>query len=135
MGLLDEVVKHVAAQGGGDPSHAAMANAVMGMLTNQSGGGLASVVQALQSKGLGDVVNSWVGTGTNRTISPDQLHNALGADQIARLGQQAGLSPDVAKAALAVVLPLVIDKLTPGGRIPQQSSLLGEGLDLLKKFT
>jgi uncharacterized protein YidB (DUF937 family) len=135
MGLLDEVLNHVQTQGGGNDSNAAMANAVLGMLGGQggAGGGLPDLISSLQANGLGDAVNSWVSTGPNQAVSPDRLRSALGADQIARLAQQAGLSPEAAKSVLAVVLPLVVDKLTPGGQVPQQS-MLADGLGILKKL-
>ncbi len=134
MGLLDEVLNHVSAQTGADPAHAAMAKAVLGMLTSQGPGGMQNVLQSLQAKGLGDVVQSWIGTGANLPISPDQIHAALGADTLQQLGQKAGLPPDVTRTVLATVLPLVVDKLTPGGQMPT-ANVLAEGLGgLLKKF-
>jgi uncharacterized protein YidB (DUF937 family) len=110
-----------------------MAQAVIGMLGSQGPGGLQSMVQSFQSKGLGGVVQSWIGQGANQPITPDQLHSVLGSDMIQQLGQKAGLSPDATKTILATVLPLVVDKLTPNGTMPQPS-LLQEGLGLLKKL-
>jgi uncharacterized protein YidB (DUF937 family) len=133
MGLLDEVVSHVSAQSGTDASHAAMAQAVVALLARQDSGGPPGMLQSFQSKGLGDAVSSWVGTTGNQAVSPDQVHAALGADTIAQLAQKAGLSPEMAKTVLATVLPLVIDKLTPQGQVPQEN-LLSEGLGLLRKF-
>ena len=133
MGLLDEIVSHVSAQAGADASHAAMAQAVVGMLSSQGPGGLQNILQSFQAKGLGDVVQSWIGNGPNQPITPDQVHAALGPDVVEQLAQKAGLPPGAAKTALAVVLPLVVDKLTPGGQIPQ-GSVLAQGADLLKKF-
>jgi uncharacterized protein YidB (DUF937 family) len=133
MGVLDDVLQHVASQTGGDPTHSAMAGAVVSMLTQQGSGGLPSLVQSFQSQGLGDVMSSWIASGPNQTIAPDQVHAALGADRVAQLAQQVGVSPQVAQATLAIVLPLLIDKMTSSGSLPRQS-VLGEGLDILKKF-
>src|SRR5215470_11153347 len=85
MGVLDEVLQHVATQTGGDASHSAMAGAVLSMLTAQDSGGLPSLVQSFQSNGLGDVVGSWIANGPNQSISPDQIHAGLGADRVAQL--------------------------------------------------
>src|SRR5262249_38450101 len=133
MGVLDEVMQHVEAQTGGDTSHSAMASAVLSMLTDQGSGGLPSLVQSFQSRGMGDVIGSWIATGPNQPISPDQVHAALGPDRVAELGQRIGVSPEVAGTVLATVLPLLVDKLTAGGSMPRES-MLGEGLGILRKF-
>jgi uncharacterized protein YidB (DUF937 family) len=135
MGVLDDLVKQVASDTGGGASHAAMASAVLGMLNSQGSGGLPALVQSFQSQGLGDMVSKWISTGPNPPVSPDQVHAALGAEKVQQLAQQAGVSPDMAKTLLAAVLPILVDKLTPGGTMQSHQSLLGEGLGLLaKKF-
>ena len=57
-------------------------------------GGLGDLLKQLQQSGHGETANSWVGTGANKPISPGDLANALGADQINRLASQSGLSKD-----------------------------------------
>ena len=142
MGLFDELGKAVGnavsggAAGGGQ---AALMQALAGML---SGGGLQQLVQGFQQKGLGDVVGSWVGTGNNLPISPDQVTQALGSDTVSKLAAQAGLDPKAAAGHLSGMLPGLVDHLTPGGALPDASALQGslQGLlqggvgDLLKKF-
>jgi uncharacterized protein YidB (DUF937 family) len=143
MGLLDELLAAgaaAAARGGvgnaaggvGAPPHADVASAVLDMLGSQQGGGLAGLTQLFQQKGLGDVMSSWVGTGQNLPISQDQVQHALGGDMLTQLSQKLGISPAVAASALTVVLPMVVDKLTPHGSIPQQHSLLQDGIAILQ---
>jgi uncharacterized protein YidB (DUF937 family) len=55
-------------------------------------GGLNDVLKQLQQAGQGDVAKSWVGTGPNKAISPDDLASALGADQVNALSAHSGLS-------------------------------------------
>ena len=45
-------------------------------------GSVASAIwsRSFQQGGLGDVVDSWVGTGQNLPVSPDQLGGVLGDD-------------------------------------------------------
>jgi uncharacterized protein YidB (DUF937 family) len=38
---------------------------------NSSAGGLAGIVQAFQKNRLGDIVNSWVGTGKNMPVTSE----------------------------------------------------------------
>ena len=45
-------------------------------------GGLGDLLKQLQQSGHGETANSWVGNGPNKPISPGDLANALGADQI-----------------------------------------------------
>jgi uncharacterized protein YidB (DUF937 family) len=131
MGILDDLVKQAASAAGGSPEHSAMATAVLGMLNSQGSGGLQGLVQSFHDKGLGDIASSWVGTGQNLPVTPDQVHSALGGDAVQRLARQAGVPPGTATALLAAVLPVLVDRLTPGGQMPQ-SSLLAEGMNLLK---
>ncbi len=82
-------------------------------------GGIGGLVAALTKGGLGDVVNSWVGTGANLPVSPDGLQNALGHDRLSQVAAQAGIPADSIASVLSGVLPGIVDKLTPDGKIPE----------------
>jgi uncharacterized protein YidB (DUF937 family) len=86
---------------------------------------LAAIVQGFAKNGLGDVASSWVGKGANLPISPDQLQKGLGEGHVKQLAQSAGLSEGAAASALAALLPSVIDRLTPDGKVPQAEQLDG----------
>ena len=73
-------------------------------------------------------MNSRVGTGQNQQISPDQVQHVLGTEQIQQLPTQAGISPEAASSKLAELVPMIMDKLIPKGRVPAQR----DGDDLLK---
>jgi uncharacterized protein YidB (DUF937 family) len=87
------------------------------------GGGLNDLVKQFQQRGLGDAANSWVGTGPNKAVAPNDLANALGADQINALMAHSGLSRDDLLEGLSQNLPQVVDQLTPEGRMPQEISI------------
>lgn len=129
MGLLDSAMS---ALGGasGNGGNKAMLDAVMQLLSNQ--GGLAGLVQAFQDKGLGELIASWIGSGRNLPISPEQLKNVLGGSQLGQIAGQLGMNESQAAGGLADLLPQVIDKLTPDGQMPQGDDLLAQGLTLLK---
>ena len=68
-------------------------------------------------------MNSWIGPGQNQPIAPDQLHQALGPDAVNNLSRLTGLPADQLVSELSRVLPGVVDKLTPQGRIPDQAEM------------
>jgi uncharacterized protein YidB (DUF937 family) len=86
-------------------------------------GGLGGLLDKLQKGGLGNVTNSWVGSGQNQPVPPGQLGPALGSDLIKALAQRSGLSEEELTKQLSQVLPSVVDKLTPAGRLPTLSEL------------
>jgi uncharacterized protein YidB (DUF937 family) len=86
-------------------------------------GGLGGLLNKLQQGGLGNVTNSWVGSGQNQPVSPSQLGSALGPNIIKTLAQQSGLSEDEITKQLSQLLPGVVDKLTPNGRLPTGAEL------------
>ncbi len=92
-----------------------IAGALGGLLGNNEGGlDLGSLVSGLSENGLGEVVGSWLGSGENASISPDQITDLLGSDKISEFASSLGLSEESAKGALADALPQVVDQATSG---------------------
>jgi len=119
MGLFTTLAEMVVTGfGNPDSTQAKLASAVVKRFQTNEGGGLTAVLQQLEAKGLGQVAQSWVGTGANQPITPDQLKNALGADWIQQLAARVGVSPDVISSHLSEILPKIVDRLTPDGRVP-----------------
>ena len=133
MGLIDQVIGKVGGALSGKTSESSpLLSGLLEMLgTGGSGGGLAGLVKTFQAKGLGDIVNSWVGTGSNLPISPTQIQDALSGASLNQLAEKAGLSPQDASAKLAEMLPKAVDTLTPQGRLPEGGAL-EQALSLLK---
>ena len=132
MGLLDGLAGKVfESLGLGSGGNAQLLNAVISMLTNKQAGGLSGMVEAFQQKGLGDLMSSWISTGKNLPISPEQLRNGIGEERLRSLAQHAGVSEESASSQLSDLLPGLIDKLTPDGKLPD-SSILEKGLEMLK---
>jgi uncharacterized protein YidB (DUF937 family) len=84
-----------------------------------SKGGVEGLVTSLRAGGLGGVVDSWVSTGTNVPVEPQQLGAALGPDTVNQLSVTTGLSIETLLPLLAAFLPMIIDHLTPNGQVPQ----------------
>ena len=101
-------------------------------LLNSREGGLSGLAAAFQQKGLGDIVSSWIGTGQNLPVSSDQIQQVLGNDQIQAFAEKVGISTGEAGPKLAEFLPGIVDKLTPGGQLPQGGDLMSTGMGFLK---
>lgn len=130
MGLFDELVGAVTG-GAGQGEQSNLLNNVIGMLGQNDSGGLASVIAQFKNGGLGHIVDSWVGTGSNLPVSAEQLQQVLGSERLAQMARQAGLSTENLTQQLTQLLPQVIDKLTPNGAVPE-ANILEQGLNLLR---
>jgi uncharacterized protein YidB (DUF937 family) len=80
--------------------------------------GLGGLVDRFKQNGQGGKAESWVKTGPNEAISPEQLERAIGPDVLDTLVKQTGLSRDELLARLSRTLPDAVDKYTPEGTIP-----------------
>jgi uncharacterized protein YidB (DUF937 family) len=109
MGLFDGLLGGIVGAG--------MVSVVSGIIEKH--GGLQGVVSEFEKNGLGPTVKSWVGTGPNQPISPEDLHRALGPDLLQQLSEKSGLSVAELTQKLSQILPQAVDTLTPGGSIPQ----------------
>ena len=133
MGLLDRVTGALGGAGGNGGGANPLLGIVMQMLSNNGqSGGLAGLAKAFQDKGMGDQMASWISTGQNLPISPDQIKAVLGGGQLGQIASQLGMNEQQAAGGLADMLPQVIDKLTPNGQVPQENDLMAQGLELLK---
>lgn len=130
-------------QGGGGGAGGGLAGMLGGMLGQAGGGagggaggaggvdfgGLAGLVEKMTQGGMGDIAKSWVSTGQNLPISPDQLSQLLGGDRVGALAGQLGMNQGDLLGQMSQMLPQVVDRLTPQGSIPQGDigAMLGSG--------
>jgi uncharacterized protein YidB (DUF937 family) len=126
LGLLASgaLFKSGGAQGGGTQSPATTpqqppaSDGLGGLL-----GGLGGLLEKFQQGGHGSVINSWIGSGQNQPVQPGQLGTVLGPNIIKMLAQSSGLSEEELTKQLSQLLPGVVDKLTPNGRMPTLAEL------------
>ena len=136
MGLCDSLLG-TASSG----QHSAIGNTLLSLLASESGragtsdnqtesrspaaisGGLNELVQRFERGGLGDVIGSWIGSGPNQRIGPDQLHQAIGPETIERLSEKTGIGKGELLPLIAQVLPSIIDRLTPNQRVPDEGEI------------
>jgi uncharacterized protein YidB (DUF937 family) len=136
MSLLSQVIGGVLGGAGGGSS-SPLQNVLMDMLAGdrqggtagmgglgaQGGGGQADLVAGFRQAGLGHVADSWVGTGPNHPVSPDQLRNVLGEDRVRDMADQAGMDQSSLLSQLAQHLPRAVDGMTPNGRLPDEGTV------------
>lgn len=123
MGLFNDVVSLIGKKLGGDSQQNSLIEQAMAMINNPETGGISGLIEKFQKNGLGEVVSSWIGTGANQPVSADQISGALGKESITEIAGKVGVSENQISDSLASILPQIIDKLTPDGKIPEGSIL------------
>ena len=124
MDLMDSLKSAL----GGDQKNNDLLSTVIELLGGK--GGVNNLIGQFASNGLGDIINSWVGTGNNLPISPEQIKSALGQDKISNLASKLGMDQGALTSQLSNLLPDVVDKLTPEGKVSEED-ILGKGMDML----
>lgn len=124
MGLLDGILGGLT--GGQQQGDNPLIQIAMQMLSGngQNSGGLGGLIDAFQKAGLGQQMDSWIGTGQNLPIGADQISNVLGSDKIKDIAAQLGMSHGDVSGGLADMLPQLIDKITPNGQVPGDTGSL-----------
>ncbi|WP_336768862.1 YidB family protein [Pantoea endophytica] len=133
MGLLDDLVGSLGnSNGSGQGNQMQQLMAIWNWVQEQ--GGVEVLLQKFQQGGLGQVLNSWLGSGSNMSIDGGEIQNALGNDQLQSLADKLDTDVHGASGTLAALLPQVIDKLSPQGHIKTSNTQdLGSMVDGLFK--
>lgn len=124
MGLFDSIASAIGNQAGAaSGTQENLLESVMGMLNHPDVGGLSGLVQKLSQGGLGEQVASWVSTGQNQPVSAAQMQALLDSTGLQDIAAQFGFNAADAASQLSILLPQVIDKLTPHGQVPAESDM------------
>jgi uncharacterized protein YidB (DUF937 family) len=126
MGLLDQVggaLGGALSGAGGGGTKAILLQQLVAMLSKP--GALQNLTGAFQNAGLGNILQSWLGSGANLPIDASQITKVLGAGTVGDLAQKAGISEGETASTLSSLLPQVIDKISPGGSAPSEGQLGG----------
>jgi len=113
MGLFDNLAGALGSNAGA---------AIGDLLKDQDLGGL---VERFDKAGLGEIAGSWVSKGANLDISADQIQAVLGSGPVAQMAERLGVDPAQAADQIARLLPQVVDRLTPDGKLPGGGGLGG----------
>ena len=117
---MDDLVKSVSDQAGGVATAAGLDPAALAGLQGalQQEGGIDGLMAKLRDGGLGGQVDSWVSSGDNQPVQPEQLRQALGPDTVQRLSSGSGIDIMKLLPLLAAFLPQIVNMLTPDGKVP-----------------
>lgn len=144
MGLLDSVIGGL--MGGNAGASSPMGNILSSLLTGGQGGnaglggalggvlgggggaagglgGLGGLLSQFEQAGLGHVAQSWVGNGPNQPVSPQQLNDVFGDQQVQSMANQAGMQPHDFLSQLSQHLPHAVNGVTPNGQLPDEGSV------------
>jgi uncharacterized protein YidB (DUF937 family) len=141
-GGLGDLLGQVLGQGQGGPAMRAGPSGgglddLLGQILGGAGGGAAAgglggLLEQMRRAGFGDQADSWVQRGPNLPIAPDALEQIFGRQGMSEIARHAGLSEDEARTGLSELLPEVVDRVTPEGRMPDLDAL-SSGVDELAK--
>ena len=98
MGIVGQLLN----QGGGGPSSNILGSLLGGGAQGQTGeaqaggaapaaGGMAGMLETLAANGMGEHVSSWLSNNPNLPINPQQIHDALGSEQVQQMAASSGL--------------------------------------------
>ena len=87
------------------------------------GGGIGGILAQFENAGLGHIAQSWIGNGPNQGVSPQQLQNVFGQDQVQGMASQAGMEPGDFLSQLSQHLPSAVHGMTPNGQVPDDGSM------------
>ncbi|MBO0823330.1 MAG: DUF937 domain-containing protein [Actinobacteria bacterium] len=127
MGMLGEITSKLGGQKGQEGGLASLQKMI------SSSGGLQGLTSKLASGGLGQQVQSWVGSGHNQPVSGSQIKEAMGPGQVDEMARQSGMTPDETADHVAKALPEMVDQATPQGQMPApHNDPFSKGIDEIK---
>lgn len=88
----------------------------------QQNGGLQQIIGQLQNSPIGEQVNSWLGSGANEAVTPDQVAQAM-PNAVEDLSKKTGMTIEQVSSSISELLPNLVDKLSPTGQIPGTDQL------------
>jgi uncharacterized protein YidB (DUF937 family) len=120
MGFSDRALDLGNAEAKMTGPQAKLLQAALATLSNHGqAGGLPGLIGRFQEAGLGDVIGSWISSGQNLPISAEQIQQILGNGHLQQISEETALTQDETATHLSVLLPDLIDRLTPNGQAPE----------------
>jgi len=118
--------------GGANADTGAVQNALGSLLGDGDKPDIGSLLNGLQSGGLGDVAKSWLGDGDNQPISADQIKGAVDGNKLSQLASALGTDEGSVLSGLQDAMPQMVDKASSGGSLLDSIGGLGGAAKLAK---
>jgi OmpA-OmpF porin, OOP family len=91
---------------------------LIALIFDHKRGGFAGFASLFHQKGLGSLVQSWISTGSNQSISQAQVESVFGAPLLGAIAGKLGVDRFLTASAISAVLPGLVNELTVGGKAP-----------------
>ena len=100
----------------------------------QRNGGVGAVLDKFKQQGYGRHTQSWVDTGQNDSLDDKAVEQVVGQVELRQMAQKLGVPEQDVAQAFAEIMPEMVDKLSPSGRVPHEADdVLDEGRQALEK--
>ena len=143
--MLENLIRDIGSRFGvGADQSRSIAQMLLAYVTNPATGGLSGLLQRLRGDGLGDLVQSWLGSSPNPQVPTDAQVESMfggagagaGAGLLSTIVSRLNLSRETVTPLVGALLPKLISYLTPNGNVPtvlpaEVASLVEGGRGLL----
>ncbi|MBK8008764.1 MAG: DUF937 domain-containing protein [Rhizobiales bacterium] len=116
-GVLGEVLKGVLNGNVNQQQQSQLPDVFGNILKNTDLGSIGGLLKQLQEGGLEKQIGSWLGNGQNLPVSPTQIKEALGNEQVKQIAKQLGLPVDEALKKMSEFFPEAVNQASPTGEL------------------
>ena len=115
----------------------ALVTALSGLLGGGQGDGkfdIGSLISKFSSSGLDNIVSTWLGDGSNASITVNQIIEMFGSNKISEFASDLGLSQEEAAGGLSDAIPQMVDEASSGGSLLDSVGGLSGALGMASKL-
>lgn len=120
MTMFDSIIAETNERFNLDGKAETLLSALIALINDKTRGGLTGFLERFNQAGVNEATSSGVGSVINAdTSSEQQLESVLGTETLNEIANQSGTDYKTTTAAIAFMLPRVVDRLTRDGIVPQ----------------
>jgi uncharacterized protein YidB (DUF937 family) len=84
---------------------------------------LPTLLDRFNASGMWNKTRTWIGSGENSELRAQEVQRVFGPNDINRIAKEAGIPANEVCEELAELLPKIVDKFTPAGKVPERSTI------------
>lgn len=137
MGATAFIQSKMSGDSGSNLDTDTLTSTLSGLLGGSSSGdnfNIGDLLGKMQSGGLADIAQSWLGNGDNAEISDDNVTEMFGADKISEFASKLGLSQEEAVGGLRDAIPSMVDNASSGGSLLGSIGGVSGAINMAGKF-